>query len=143
VEAVVCGRFTRSLRRPRAVFAPRVLDWRRPMPIRKRRLLIWLSLAILAAAGGWLLLRGGGDAPRYTTGTSDRGDVVEGGGATGTPGAVTTVQRGSQVSGTIQTLNADFNSTVKKNQVVARLDPSLFEARGGPARAHRAGGPAH
>ena len=106
------------------------------MPIRNRRLLIWLSLAILAAAGGWLLLRGGGDAPRYTTGTSDRGDVVEVVGATGTLEAVTTVQLGSQVSGTIQTLNADFNSTVKKNQVVARLDPSLFEARRGQARAN-------
>ena len=106
------------------------------MPIRNRRLLIWLSLAILAAAGGWLLLRGGGDAPRYTTGTSDRGDVVEVVGATGTLEAVTTVQLGSQVSGTIQSLNADFNSTVKKNQVVARLDPSLFEARRGQARAN-------
>ena len=40
------------------------------MPIRNRRLLIWLSLAILAAAAGWLLLRGGGDAPRYATATS-------------------------------------------------------------------------
>ena len=106
------------------------------MPIRNRRLLIWLSLAILAAAGGWLLLRGGGDAPRYTTGTSDRGDVVEVVGATGTLEAVTTVQLGSQVSGTIQTLNADFNSTVKKGEGVARLDPSLFEARRGQARAN-------
>ena len=106
------------------------------MPIRNRRLLIWLSLAILAAAAGWLLLRGGSPTPRYTTGTSDRGDVVEVVGATGTLEAVTTVQLGSQVSGTIQTLNADFNSTVKKNQVVARLDPSLFEARRGQARAN-------
>jgi HlyD family secretion protein len=47
--------------------------------------------------------------------------------ATGTINAVTTVQVGSQVSGTIQTLFADFNSHVKKNQVVAQIDPSLFQ----------------
>ena len=45
--------------------------------------------------------------------------------------AVTTVQVGSQVSGTIDSLDADFNSQVKKGQVLARLDPSLFEARAG------------
>ena len=47
--------------------------------------------------------------------------------ATGTINAVTTVQVGSQVSGTIQTLSADFNSHVKKNQVIAQIDPSLFK----------------
>ena len=57
-------------------------------------------------------------------------------GATGTLQAVTTVQVGSQVSGTIQSLDADFNSTVKKGQVIARLDPSLFEARLGQAHAN-------
>jgi RND family efflux transporter MFP subunit len=78
----------------------------------------------------------GAATPRATsTGTSDRGDVVEVVGATGTLEAVDHVQLGSQVSGTIQTLNADFNSTVKKGQVVARLDPSLVR---GAARARRA-----
>ena len=47
--------------------------------------------------------------------------------ATGTINAVTTVQVGSQVSGTISRLNADFNSRVKKGQVVAQIDPSLFQ----------------
>ena len=47
--------------------------------------------------------------------------------ATGTINAVITVQVGSQVSGTISELHADFNSKVKKNQVIARIDPSLFE----------------
>ena len=103
---------------------------------RNRGLLIGLALAVLAVAAGWFVLRGRGEAPRYSTGTADRGDVVEVVGATGTLEAVTTVQLGSQVSGTIQTLNADFNSTVKKGEVVARLDPSLFEARRGQARAN-------
>ena len=56
-------------------------------------------------------------------------------GATGTLQAVTTVQVGSQVSGTIQSLYADFNSQVKKDQVIARLDPSLLQARLGQAQA--------
>ena len=58
-----------------------------------------------------------------------RGDIVDSVGATGTLQAVTTVQVGSQVSGNIQWLGADFNSIVKKGQVIARLDPSLFDAQ--------------
>ncbi len=100
-----------------------------------RSRLLWVALAVAALGAGLFYLRGRGEAPRYTTGTVDRGDVVEVVGATGTLEAVTTVQVGSQVSGTIQTLGADFNARVKKGQVVARLDPSLFEARLGQARA--------
>src|ERR1051325_8763803 len=57
-----------------------------------------------------------------------RGDIVDTVGATGTVQAVTTVQVGSQVSGNIQWLGADFNSIVKRGQVIAKLDPSLFQA---------------
>jgi HlyD family secretion protein len=57
-------------------------------------------------------------------------------GATGTLQAVTTVQVGTQVSGTIQALYADFNSLVKKGQVLARLDPSLFQTQIEQARAN-------
>jgi HlyD family secretion protein len=71
----------------------------------------------------------GGDAPTYNTATVMRGDLVETVEATGTLDAVTTVQVGSQVSGTIASLNADFNSVVKKGQVIARLDPSLLQAQ--------------
>src|SRR5207249_5635585 len=63
------------------------------------------------------------------TSPSTRGDIIDSVGATGTLQAVTTVQVGSQVSGNIQWLGADFNSIVKKGQVIARLDPSLFEAQ--------------
>ena len=101
-----------------------------------RRRLLWLLLVPVLLAGGFFLLRGRGEATQFTTGTIDRGDVVEVVGATGTLEAVTTVQLGSQVSGTIQSLYADFNSTVKKGQVVARLDPSIFEARLGQAQAN-------
>ena len=98
---------------------------------------------MLAAAAGVILVAGalfvwrGRDADmRYATTAVDRGDVVEVVGATGTVQAVTTVQVGSQVSGTIQSLNADFNSVVRKGQVLARLDPSLLQARVEQARAN-------
>ena len=65
-----------------------------------------------------------------------RGDIADRVGATGTLQAVTTVQVGTQVSGTIQQLNADFNSLVKKGQVLARLDPSLFQTQIEQARAN-------
>jgi HlyD family secretion protein len=92
--------------------------------------------AVVLAAGAVFLVRSRrGATPRYLAAALERGDIVETVGATGTLQAVTTVQIGSQVSGTIQSLGADFNSVVKKGQVIARLDPSLFEARLGQARA--------
>ena len=69
----------------------------------------------------------GNDKPQYFTVKADRGDIHEVVEATGTINAVTTVQVGSQVSGTISHLYADFNSRVKKGQVVAQIDPPLFE----------------
>jgi HlyD family secretion protein len=66
-------------------------------------------------------------APQYYTDKVQRGDMHNVVQATGSINAVTTVQVGSQVSGTIQTLNADFNSHVKKNQVIAQIDPALFK----------------
>jgi HlyD family secretion protein len=100
-----------------------------------RRRLLWLFAVPVLLAAGFFLLRGRGEATQFTLGTIDRGDVVEVVGATGTLEAVTTVQVGSQVSGTIQSLYADFNATVKKGQVIARLDPSILQARLGQAEA--------
>jgi HlyD family secretion protein len=105
------------------------------MPASRRRLL-WLLLVPIALVAGFLLLRNRGAAAEYSLGRVDRGDVVEVVGATGTLEAVRTVQIGSQVSGTIQSLYADFNSQVKKSEVIARLDPSIFDARVGQAEAN-------
>jgi HlyD family secretion protein len=66
------------------------------------------------------------------------GDILATVSATGTLQAVTTVQVGTQVSGTIVWLGADFNSLVRKGQVIARLDPSLLEAQVEQARANLA-----
>jgi HlyD family secretion protein len=68
----------------------------------------------------------------------DRGDVAEVVGATGVLQAVITVQVGSQVSGTISQLFADFNSAVRKGEVIARLEPSAFLARLSQAQANLA-----
>src|SRR5689334_25033289 len=74
--------------------------------------------------------------PQVQTAKISEGDVVEAVGATGTLEAVTTVQVGTQVSGTISALNADYNSIVHKGQVIARLDPSLFETQIEQAKAN-------
>jgi HlyD family secretion protein len=89
----------------------------------------WLiaSLIVVVVAGFAAFRFKGSDQPRYFTAKVDRGSISQVVEATGTINAVTTVQVGSQVSGTISRLNADFNSRVKKGQVVAQIDPSLFQ----------------
>jgi HlyD family secretion protein len=72
---------------------------------------------------------------RVTTAEISRGDVISTVEATGTLEAVTTVQVGSQVSGTISALHADFNSEVRKGQIIAELDDSLFQTQVEQARA--------
>src|SRR5262245_15448675 len=74
--------------------------------------------------------------PSVMTAAVTRGDIADRVGATGTLQAVNTVQVCTHVSGTIQNLYADFNSLVKKGQVLARLDPSLFETQIEQARAN-------
>ena len=69
------------------------------------------------------------EAPAIFTAPVTRGDIVDVVDATGTLQAVTTVQVGTQVSGTIKALHADFNTRVRRRQVVAELEPSLFEAQ--------------
>jgi HlyD family secretion protein len=69
------------------------------------------------------------------TAKAERGNLRNTVTATGTLQAVTTVQVGSQASGTISALNADFNSVVKKGQVIAQLDPAVSKAQVDQARA--------
>ena len=89
----------------------------------------WVTaLGVMAAVGlvAAFNLRGG-DQARYLTAKVSRGDIHDEVEATGVVNAVVTVQVGSQVSGTIAKLNADFNSRVHRGDVVALIDPSLFE----------------
>jgi HlyD family secretion protein len=95
----------------------------------KRAITVVVLLALIGAGAGAWYYRGGDTEIQVITAPLTRGDIVDTVGATGTLQAVTTVQVGSQVSGNIQWLGADFNSIVKKGQVIARLDPSLFDAQ--------------
>lgn len=97
----------------------------------KRRLL-WLALVIVVAGlitGGYLYRQGSGGRPPFRTAPAARGPLTAAVSSTGTLNAVITVQVGSQLSGQVKALYADFNSQVKKGQVIARLDPDTFEAR--------------
>jgi HlyD family secretion protein len=104
----------------------------------KRAITVLLLIAAIGAGVGAYYYKRGGSEIQVNTAPVTRGDVVDTVGATGTLQAVTTVQVGSQVSGTISWLGADFNSIVKKGQVVARLEPSLFDAQVAQAKANLA-----
>lgn len=94
-----------------------------------RNLLILLLLVGLGW-GGWSYWQGrqASDKEEYVTVTVDRGDVTKTISANGTLNPVVLVNVGTQVSGTLQKLYADFNDRVKSGQVLAELDPSLFKA---------------
>ena len=102
----------------------------------KRAIIVTLIIVAIGAGAGAYYIRRGGTEPQINTSQVTRGDIIDTVGATGTLQAVTTVLVGSQVSGNISWLGADFNSIVKKNQVIAKLDPSLFEAQLQQAKAN-------
>lgn len=81
---------------------------------------------VIAAAVITLGLRRG-PAPQYFTSTVTRGALTSTVQATGTVNAVTTVQVGSQISGQVQKLYVDFNSQVKKGQLIAQIDPTVYQ----------------
>ena len=95
----------------------------------KRTLTLLLLTGLVLSAGLYTYLRQPDSVPEVRTATVSTGDVIDSVGATGILEAVTTVQVGSQVSGKIQELYADFNSIVRAGEVIARLDPSLFETQ--------------
>ena len=101
----------------------------------KRFLVVVIVLAVGVTAYGYYALRASEAVPTVRTVPVSRGDIVDTVGATGTLEAVTTVQVGSQVSGAIAALYADYNSIVRAGEVIARLDPPLFETQVAQARA--------
>jgi len=88
-------------------------------------------LALIVGLGIWFLFPTNEDTqtPAYDLAQIKRGVLTATVSATGTLNPVITVQVGSQVSGAIQSLNADFNSHVTKGQVIAQIDPAIFDAR--------------
>jgi len=97
---------------------------------------MWIVLVLAVAAGLFLVVGGRKKSePKYRTVQVDRGDVTQTVTATGSVSAVTTVAIGSQVSGIISRLHADFNSQVKKGDLLAELDPTPFQEKVNAARA--------
>ena len=106
------------------------------MPLPKRWPLYLLSALVAALAlGFWQPWRHAADVPEYRLGQIERGPLSASVSASGTLNASVTVQVGSQVSGQILELLADFNSEVKAGQVIARLDPASFQTRVAQAEA--------
>ncbi len=95
----------------------------------RRLILVFGLLAVLLSSCK-------GDGVAYRTETITRGDIEQSVTATGTVNAVTNVQVGTQVSGTIKTLYVDFNSRVKKGQLIAQIDPATFESQVQQAQAN-------
>ena len=97
----------------------------------KRWIIIIGIIMVLAAAFflGFRYYQTTNQRPQYRTEKVQKGTISSQVIATGTVNPVTLVQVGSQVSGTIFKLSADFNSTVRKGQVIAQIDPALFQAK--------------
>jgi HlyD family secretion protein len=103
----------------------------------KRRILWFLVIVLIAGliTGGYFYSQSLGSRSSFRTAPVTRGSVTAAISATGALNAVITVLVGSQVSGNIKELYADFNSVVKKGQVIARIDPELFQAQVNQAKA--------
>ena len=107
----------------------------RPMPAIPRNklfILVVIFLLAIAATALWYWVgpssvKKGGE--RYKTQAVERGDIAQNITANGTLNPVVLVNVGTQVSGTVLRINADFNDQVKAGQVLAELDPSLFQAQ--------------
>ncbi len=105
---------------------------------RRRLVILFAAAAVLAAAVVAWRWRASAAKPRLQIESAkvDRGRIVAKVTATGTLSAIVTVQVGSQVSGRVAALYADFNSPVKKGQLIAKIDPQLFQAAVEQARAN-------
>src|SRR5882672_7547594 len=110
----------------------------KPLAFTKRhsKLIATLCLLLLAGALAFVWWNRKDTGGEYLTDKVTRGSVEVNVSATGTVQAVTTVQVGSQVSGSVSWLGADFKSSVRRGQVVAKLDPALFQAQVDTAQAN-------
>jgi HlyD family secretion protein len=106
-------------------------------PRTPKRALLVLGAILLVGVGAFFAFgRRGTPPPRFDTATVQRGRLVARVTATGTLSALVTVQVGTQVSGRIAQLKVDFNSPVKKGDLIAKIDPQMFEASVEQARAN-------
>jgi HlyD family secretion protein len=109
----------------------------------RRKTIVVLALAAAGLVVATLYGLGGRGEPRFYTAKVERGPLAATVSTTGTLSAVVTVQVGTEVSGLVRELLVDFNSQVKKGQLIARIDPQAFEARVSQARADLEGAEAN
>ena len=102
---------------------------------RKTVVIIGAAVLVCAGLGTWAVVRGQGGI-QYRTAAVEHGDVNVAVSATGNPNAVVTVQVGTQVSGVVVALFADFNTKVTKGKLIARIDPAPFQAKVDQAQAN-------
>jgi HlyD family secretion protein len=100
----------------------------------KKTVLAGVAASALVSVTTWAWFGGSSDV-QYRTAALDHGDIDVTVSATGNPNAVVTVQVGSQVSGNIQALFADFNTKVAKGELIARIDPAPFQTKVNQAQA--------
>lgn len=100
-------------------------------PSRRGRRIAWalVAIALLAAGAWWLRSRSQGDAAAYRTAAVDHGTIAITISSTGSLSAISTVDIGAQVSGLVQSVLVDYNDHVRKDEVIARIDPSNLNAK--------------
>jgi len=101
-----------------------------------KKIIIGVIIIAVISGGAYLVLKKNGDEQQFTTKKVSLGKIRSQVTATGTVNAVTTVLVGTQVSGTIKNLYVDFNSYVKKGQLLAQIDAAAFDAQVQQARAN-------
>lgn len=96
----------------------------------KRNTWIGLGIGVAVVAGGaWWALRKPAEEVKWRSAKLEKGNITQRISATGTLNALVQVPVGTQVSGTVTALYADYNSLVKKGQVIAQIDPTIWEAQ--------------
>jgi len=100
-----------------------------------KKIIAVITVVAVLAVVGFIWRNNKGTDVKFRTDKVVRGDITSTVTASGTVNAVTTVLVGTQVSGTVKEIFVDFNSAVKKNQVIAQIDPATFEAQVEQARA--------
>ncbi len=102
----------------------------------KKKIISGVVIAVVLTVAGFVFFSNRDTAPKFRTEKVTRGRIQSAVTATGAVNAVVNVLVGTQVSGTIKTLYVDFNSPVKKGQLIALIDPATFEAQVAQARAN-------
>jgi HlyD family secretion protein len=100
----------------------------------RKKLYVIGAAVLIVIVAGWLYAKNKADDPKFTTAEIRTGNITASVQATGTINALTTVPVGSYVSGTVEYIFADYNTRVHSGQVLAQLDPAIYEAQVTQAR---------